>query len=79
MLDIIAKTLGGIIKDTTVGITKVATTVASEVGSVPNAFKSGFSTGIITKSEPLDHHVDVVEETIAEKHGAPRFGSKAVA
>ena len=81
MLGFIAHTVGGLIKDISIGASKVASTASSEVQSIPDAFRSGFSTGIITASKEVpDHHVDVVEETIAEKHGAPvRFGQPKAA
>lgn len=77
MLGFIAHTVGGLIKDISIGASKVASAASSEVQSIPDAFRTGFQTGIITKSESSDHHVDAVEESISEKHAAPRFGAMA--
>lgn len=71
MLQYIAATVGGLCKDTVVGINNVTTYIVDEISSIPDAFSTGYDHGLITGPEDaLDHHIEV-EETLAEKHGSP--------
>jgi hypothetical protein len=77
LLDKMAAFTGGIIKDTVVGISDSFDWIVEEVSAIPDAFSAGYEHGIMSAPDEsdLDHHVDIPEETIAEKHGH-KFGSK---
>ena len=76
----IAAFTGGLIKDTVVGVSNVAEWVVDEVSSIPDAFSSGYEHGLITGPETeADHHVDVEELSIAEKHAGLKFGQHKAA
>ena len=74
MLGSIAAFTGGLVKDTVVGVSNLASWVVDEVSSIPDSFSAGYEHGLITgddlsatmsgpetEEDHLDHHIE--EET----------------
>lgn len=69
IFDKVAAFTGGLIKDTVVGISDSFDWIVEEVSSIPDAFSAGYEHGIMSApDEDLDHHADIPEESISQKH-----------
>ena len=77
MLGFIAKTIGGLVTDVTVGVQKLSETIIEEFSSIPNSFIEGCSTGLITAADEEDTTVVEVADTKIQLH--PKFGHGATA